>query len=257
MRKPLAIILTGYGINCDYETEHAFLAAGADTRRLHFNELTQNKDILRNAHIFAIPGGFSFADDIASGKILANKLKFKLMDVLTEFINRGRLIIGICNGFQVLIRLGLLPGYPMMAQHASLSINDSSIFEDRWVYLKTREKNPCVFLNGIKRMFLPVRHMEGKLVIKDKNILEKVKNNRSDCLIYTSPSGDKAHYPYNPNGSLCDIAGLCDRTGRIFGLMPHPEAYNHPSNNPYYMSLCNQDFPSGLEIMKNAVIYFQ
>ncbi len=256
MKKPLAIILTGYGINCDYETEYSFKTAGADAKRVHFNELSKNRDILGHAHIFAIPGGFSFADDIASGKILANKLKFVLLDVLREFMDKDRLIIGICNGFQVLIRLGLLPGYPAMTQQASLCINDSSIFEDRWVYLLAKKDNPCIFLRGITRMFLPVRHMEGKLVIKDRKILETIEENNSDCLAYTSPSGEDARYPYNPNGSVSNIAGLCDKTGRIFGLMPHPEAFNHPANNPYYKRQDFQEFPLGTRIMKNAVEYF-
>lgn len=257
MKKPLSIILTGYGINCDFETEHSFTISGAEVRRLHFNELADNKDILNSAQILVIPGGFSFADDIASGKILANKLKFRLMDAISDFMQKDKLILGICNGFQVLIRLGLLPGLKPLHQQASLCINDSSIFEDRWCYLQTRKDNPCIFLRGIERLFLPVRHMEGKLVIRETSIIDKIRKNNTACLIYTGPKGEIAYYPYNPNGSIDNIAGLCDESGRIFGLMPHPEAYNHSTNNPYFKRPDLIEFPQGIQIMRNAVSYFQ
>lgn len=257
MIKPLTIILTGYGINCDYETEHCFNISGSNVLRLHLNELAKNKSKLLDAQIFVIPGGFSFADDIASGKILANKLKYKLSDILLEFVNRDKLILGICNGFQVLIRLGLLPGHTPFKQEASLCINDSSIFENRWCYLKVKENSPCVFLKNIHGLYLPVRHMEGKLVLKDETILKKMQRDNTDCLIYTSPNGQKAFYPYNPNGSKADLAGICDKTGRIFGLMPHPEAYNHLTNSPHFNRPNDTVFSLGTQIMNNAVSYYQ
>lgn len=257
MTKPLTIVLTGYGINCDYETEYSFEISGSKVKKLHFNEIAQNHQALLDAQILVIPGGFSYADDIASGKILANKLKYRMMDTILQFIDQDRLILGICNGFQVLIRLGLLPGMAQLKQQASLCINDSSIFEDRWCYLETKNEHPCIFLNGIQKLYLPVRHMEGKLVIKDESVLKEIKSFNSDCLRYTSPTGTPAHYPHNPNGSCDNIAGLCDKTGRIFGLMPHPEAYNHQSNNPYFKRPNNFSYPLGIQLMKNAIRYFK
>jgi len=254
--KPLALILNGYGINCERETTFAFQQASARTRNVHFNLLAGEPNLLDNAQIFVIPGGFSFADDIASGKVLANKLKFRLQDALLRFLERDGLVLGICNGFQVLVKLGMLPGLSAFQQQVSLTENASSIFEDRWVHLTVTPGHPCVFLQGLDTLYLPVRHMEGNLVVPE-TVLEAVKAQHLDCLHYQQPGCDRAAYPYNPNGSTDDIAGMCDPTGRVLGLMPHPEAFNHVTNHPRFTGLKDtSSLVLGTALMRNAVAYF-
>ncbi len=250
-----ALILAGYGINCENETAYCFRKAGAQAEIVHLRDLLSMERGLLDYHILAFPGGFSFGDDIASGKVLANKFKVSLFDDLVELVRSGGLVIGICNGFQVLVKMGLLPGFhgDYGAQKVTLTFNDSGKFEDRWVHLRV-ENSKCIFTKGIKRMYLPVRHAEGKF-FTSQNVLEKLNKNHQVVMRYISPEGGKAIYPWNPNGSLEDIAGICDETGRVFGLMPHPEAFNHYTNHPRWRREKIRE--SGMKIFENAVKYIK
>ncbi|RMF83767.1 MAG: phosphoribosylformylglycinamidine synthase I [Nitrospinota bacterium] len=253
--KPKALILTGYGINCDYETAAAFQlpAVGGEAERVHLNDLITRPVLLHRYQILVLPGGFSFGDDIASGKVLANRLRYRLSEALTTFLEAGKLILGICNGFQVLIKMGLLPE-PTFVQQATITFNDSGRFEDRWVYLKVHP-NPSPFLRGIEHLYLPVRHGEGKFIPRDATVCTRLWQQQQVCLQYVDPEGKVAGYPWNPNGSVDNIAGICDPSGRIFGLMPHPEAYLVPTNHPRWT---REKIPAegmGVQIFRNAVNY--
>ncbi len=258
--KPRVLVLTGYGINCDYETEHAFNMprVGGRAERVHVNDLLErasNGKSLGDYEILAIPGGFSYGDDIAAGKALANKLRYHLREQLDKFIGDGKLVIGICNGFQVLVKMGLLPAVDQRygEQQVTLMYNDSNKFEDRWVYLAANPKSRCIFTKGLDRIYLPVRHGEGKLVAKDAEILKKLHQRGHVALQYVDGQGKLNGYPHNPNGSQDNIAGLCDTTGRIFGLMPHPEGYLFPTNHPRWT---REEIPRegmGVAVFRNAV----
>lgn len=257
--KVRVLVLYGYGINCDFETGHGFEMAGAMADRVHFNELISGGKSLQDYQILALPGGFSFGDDIGAGKVLAVKFRYHLLESLQDFIRKDNLIIGICNGFQVLVKLGLLPGIngDYESQLSTLSFNDSGRFEDRWVYLKVM--NSCSpFTKGLESIYLPVRHGEGKFLVKDKAILKKLHKNKQVTLTYVNKEDKKQPgYPWNPNGSVDDIAGICDETGRVFGIMPHPEGYLYRINHP---SWTRDELPVeglGLKIFKNAVDYFK
>jgi len=249
--KPL--ILVGYGINCDYETYHAFKEVGSSPEYVHVNDIISKRKDMSDYNILVFPGGFSFGDDIASGKVLANKFKFKLKEQLDEFIKKGNLIIGICNGFQVMVKLGILPE-PNKGQLTTLAFNDSGKFEDRWVYVRVNSGSPCIFTKGIKKMYLPVRHGEGKFVPKDEKVLEEIKQNNQVVVQYSDKQENLRAYPYNPNGSIENIAGICDKTGRIFGLMPHPEAHFHYTHHPRWARFKKEhEHGHGYQVFKNAV----
>jgi len=251
--KTKALVLSGYGINCENETKYSIEKVGGEAEILHVNELIDSPHLLENFNFFVLPGGFSFGDDIGSGKVLANKLHYKLKDKVKQFIEDGKLVLGICNGFQVLAKLGILP-MPDFTQRVTLTYNESGRFEDRWVFLKTNRKSPCIFTKSIEYMMLPVRHGEGRFVLNSDSIFEDLTSNNLHVLQYMGPGGKLSGYPYNPNGSVFNIAGICDGTGRIFGLMPHPEGFNIPENNPYWTSEKIKE-PQGLKIFKNAVDY--
>ena len=228
------LILYGYGINCDNETQFGFELAGAEAEKVHINQLISGEKKLKDYQILAIPGGFSFGDDIEAGKILATKIKYNLAAEFSEFIREEKLIIGICNGFQVLVKLGVLPGFDKNRdrQDVTLTFNDSGRFEDRWVYLKINQKSPCIWTKGIETIYLPIRHGEGKFISKNEIVSEKLKKENQIVAQYIDDKGNLAGYPLNPNGSEYNIAGICDETGRIFGLMPHPEAFLYPKIIP-------------------------
>lgn len=250
------LVLYGYGINCDSETEQGFKMAGANAEKVHINELIGigGGKRLKNYQILALPGGFSFGDDISAGKVLANKFKYNLREELNDFINEGKLIIGICNGFQAMVKLGILPAFDKEyeEEEVTLTFNDSGRFEDRWVYLKINEKSNCIWTQNIKSLYLPVRHGEGKFISKDKKIRERLKKQNQVVTQYVDSEGNLAGYPSNPNGSEDNIAGICDETGRIFGLMPHPEGFLFPQNHPRWTREKVQE-GGGLKIFKNAV----
>ncbi len=259
--KPKVCVLRTAGTNCDKETAFAFSLAGADAQLIHINSLIGKENSLDSYQILALPGGFSYGDDIASGKILANELKYKLFEGLNKFINDGKLIIGICNGFQVLVKSGILPGNDIWRQEASLIINDSGKFEDRWVYLSSaggKSGEPackCVWTKGIAEViYLPVAHGEGKFVVEDKSVISRIRKNGQIVLRYCDIKGKSCGYPDNPNGSVEDIAGICDSSGRIFGLMPHPERHVNLSQHPRWSSKKSGD---GLKIFENGVNYIK
>ena len=270
------------GTNCDNETAFAFSKAGAQTELVHINQLKGGLKKLSDYQILALPGGFSYGDALAAGKILANELRYKLIKELKKFIHSGKLLIGICNGFQILVKAGLLPGNPNLEQEATLTINDSAKFEDRWVYLKKparpgkakraretshrqggvppRRQNQkperCIWTRNLPEIiYLPVAHGEGKFVAKDNAVLERLEKNRQIVLRYCNEEGEYAGYPYNPNGSRYGIAGICDETGRIFGLMPHPERHSFGWQHPRWMRQGLRKEGDGLQIFKNGVSY--
>jgi len=253
-----AIVLTGFGINCDIETQWALAKAGAQADRVHLNDVIDQPGMLGSSQILAVPGGFSFGDDVASGKILANRLRYKLGDPLRKFIDNGGLIIGICNGFQVLVKSGILPGFDSsFTQEVTLTWNDSGRFENRWVTLAVDPGTTCVWLKGITSIELPIRHGEGKFIPKDDATLDRLRTGGQVAVRYSRPDGSPAQgkFPFNPNASTDDIAGICDPTGRVFGLMPHPEAYVHRTNHPRWTRSKIPDEGAGLAVFRNAVDY--
>ena len=250
MAKVKTLILRAPGTNCDGETAFAFEQAGAHTSSIHVNRLIRREERLEDYQIFVIPGGFSYGDDIAAGKVLANELNLKLAQELPKFIKAGGLILGICNGFQVLVKAGLLPKPSAGGeQSVTLTNNDSGKFECRWTYLTVNDKSPCVFTRGIDRMQLPVAHGEGKLTA-DAGAL----TNSNIVLTYSNAEGsDSIRYPENPNGSERNIAGICDRSGRVFALMPHPERYIRGTQHPQWTRLGRRKYGDGFQIFRNAV----
>lgn len=256
------IVLRTAGTNCDKETAFAFERAGASTELVHMNALRSKEKSLHDYQILAIPGGFTYGDDIASGKIVANELKFKLKDDLVRFISSGKLIIGICNGFQILVKSGLLPNLSgsFKTIETTLTLNDSDKFEDRWVHLKrvkgqgSRGKSRCIWTNSVGEIiYLPVAHGEGKFIPRDKAVLKKLRDEGLVVFEYTDHLGRHAGYPDNPNGSVENIAGICDPTGRVFGLMPHPERHIHYSQHPAWTRTNYRGDGDGLAIFKSGV----
>ncbi|MDP1809623.1 MAG: phosphoribosylformylglycinamidine synthase I [Actinomycetota bacterium] len=258
MSKVKVLVLLAAGVNCDRETALAFELAGAVADRVHVNDIIERPRLPADYQILALPGGFSFGDDIASGQVLARKLKHRLAGPITDFVSQGKLVLGICNGFQVLVKLGLLPalGGDQARQQAALTFNTSAKFEDRWVYLKPDPAGKCVFTRGLKNViYLPVRHGEGRFVIGDDG-LAALKSAGQVALRYVDAAGSPGDYPINPNGSVDDIAGISDATGRVFGLMPHPEVFIRPTQHPRWTRGEGAP-PDGIEIFKNAVEYFK
>jgi len=264
------LIMSGFGLNCDTETAYAFQLAGAKTRLVHINSLIDGSARLEDFQIIVFIGGFSWADDHGAGVIQALRLKTNIGDRILEFVHGGNLVLGICNGFQALVNLGLLPGFKQdyTRRSVALTINDCGNFRNQWVHLKPNPVSPCVFTAGIDAAEFPVRHGEGKFYADDDTLVRLEETNQI-ALQYATPDGKLAQgrFPANPNGSLYDIAGICDPTGRIFGLMPHPEAYNHWTNHPDWTRQREKDRRQdrspdsgptvGIRMLKNAVDYFR
>jgi phosphoribosylformylglycinamidine synthase I len=255
MTQVKAIVLRAAGINCDMETEYALELAGGKSERVHINRIIEDKSLLENYQIIVIPGGFSYGDDVAAGKILANQIIHHLYEPMEKFIEDGKLVLGICNGFQVLVKSGILPGMNSTNSKGSVTItyNDSGKFEDRWVYLEPQTEK-CIFIERGMRIYLPIAHGEGKVVTKDNSTLEKLKLDRHIAFKYVDSSGNEGDYPINPNGSTASIAGLTDATGRVLGLMPHPERHVRVTQHPHWSRLMkNKQNGDGMTIFTNAV----
>lgn len=262
-----ALIITGYGINCEVECEHAARQGGADkTRIIHFSELLTGQARLTDYNFIIFPGGFGDGDDLGAAQAAAQRWQYAkdeagrpLLDQLKTFIANGGIAIGICNGFQLMIKLGLLPALDnaYFERQSSLTNNASARYEDRWVHLKINQASPCVFTRGLDRLYLPVRHGEGHFVPKNAATLERLSRENLIVAQYVHPeSGEPTQeYPHNPNGSPLGIASICDPSGHLMGLMPHPEAFNHPTNHPGWTR--GESSTLGLALFENGVRYLR
>ena len=261
------LIMSGYGVNSETESKYAFERAGAEADIIHINDLITGMYKMSDYNIMMFPGGFSYGDDTGAGNAYANKVKNNLWKELLEFIDAGKLVLGVCNGFQVMVSLGLFPtlveGYGEK-EHALLW-NSSNRLECRDVFIKNTTKN-CVFTKGVKITHLPVAHGEGRFFC-DKKTLNELKKNNQIVFTYCDEDGEDAggKYPSNPNGAMADIAGICDKTGRLMGLMPHPERAFFSTSLPDFQLIkekakrADKKIPELVEsnfmIFKNAVDY--
>ncbi len=267
MAQVRALVITGYGTNCEMEMAYACRRAGAMCDIVHISDIISGTYAISDYHFLNLAGGFLDGDDLGSAQVESVRLKHArikntgktLFEELLSFIEKGMLILGVCNGFQALVKTGLLPGNPFGRRRVSLTFNDSAKFEDRWVRLSINENSPCIFTRTMDHIFLPVRHGEGKFVCDGPETLEEIQAMNLDALYYA----DKAYmptmeYPENPNGSVQAIAGICDNTGRIFGLMPHPEAFAHATNHPSWTRM--ETLPTqgeGMVFFDNAVKFLR
>lgn len=262
MAKPKALVLCGDGINCDAETAWALELSGFDPERLHTTSFLDNPGGLFEAQLLVIPGGFSFGDEIASGKILALKIKRKMPDLLASYIGKGGLVIGICNGFQVLVQMGLLPySEPGAPRVVSLARNAEGRFVNRWVKLDVNSMNRSPFFGSLNQIHLPIRHGEGRLCVDDRLGQKSIQDVSRHAAL---------NYVEDVNGSFEKIAALTNTTGNVLGLMPHPEAFVRWSQHPAWarMSISpepdtgdmrkiwhhgyHDKTPDGLAILRNA-----
>jgi phosphoribosylformylglycinamidine synthase len=257
--KPSVLILRTAGTNCDAEAAHAFELAGAKSVFLHVNRLLADPRQLEQFQILAVPGGFSYGDDIAAGRIFANQITHHLRQPLHDFVAAGKPIIGICNGFQVLVKTDLLPG-PLAGrtgQNCTLTNNDCGRFVDRWIKLAPRSRK-CIWTSGIAPLELPIAHGEGKFVPADESVRRQLWDDDQVALVYVKSDGSPAagQFPDNPNGSVDDIAGICDASGLVLGLMPHPERHVSRLQHPAWSRDASESGEgAGVAIFRNAVRY--
>jgi len=280
MPKPRVVIVRAPGTNCDGETAHAWSLAGAEPRVVAIRSLLADRSPLSEAQVLTLPGGFCHGDDISAGQILAVELRLFLADALREFIEADKLVLGICNGFQVLVKAGLLPGGLIGDSMVTLTRNARGRFEDRWVHLRPTAR--CAFFDGDELLYLPVAHAEGRVVTRDgpgaagSAVLPRHGPGAAGSVVlprdglgaagsaalegaghvalrYVDESGRPGGFPVNPNGSVADIAGLVDATGRVLGLMPHPERYVDPTHHPRWTSTTPKAIPDGMHIFRNAI----
>lgn len=259
---PKALIITGDGLNCERETAYAYSLAGAEPEIFHISDVLSGEVLINKYDILTFIGGFSNGDHLGAATVQAARFRNALNKEINDFIVSEKPVIGICNGFQTLVKLGILPG--IENEHSNrlcaLLTNDSACFEDRWVNLSGNTASNCIWTKDIDNIFLPVRHGEGKFYAESDTI-SKLERNNQIVFKYSDDSGNIAsEYPDNPNGSIGSIAGICDQSGLIFGLMPHPEAYLHGVNHPYWTRLKTegksiQENGEGLKIFVNAVNY--
>lgn len=255
MAEPRVCILRAAGVNCNEETAHAFELAGATTRQIHVNRLLESPALLDDFGAVAVPGGFSYGDDISAGQVLAVELSQYLGDALQRMLSRGGLILGICNGFQVLIKSGLLPGPETgnsQSIQATLVENESNHYEDRWVHL-TVDSSVSQFFDKNTVIELPVAHAEGRFVAATPNDLTRIEKDGRAALRYVDARGDAVSYPENPNGSMGAIAGICDATGQVLGIMPHPERYLQHWQHPRWTRSERRGAGDGLGLFKTGV----
>jgi len=268
LRTVKAIVVTGNGTNCEMEMAHACKLGGADhVDIIHIYKLLSGDVTLDDYHFLNLPGGFLDGDDLGSAKANATRLRYaktsqghSLFEDIRGFIRRGKLIMGICNGFQLLVKLGIIPAMGGdISQQTTLTFNDSGRFEDRWVNLTVNEASPCVFTQGLQTLYLPVRHGEGKFIPRDEQVLEQLKRKNLIVVQYSDElcREPSMQYPLNPNGSVDAIAGICDETGRVFGMMPHAEAYIHFTNHPRWTRETVPEEGKGVALFKNAVAYLR
>ncbi|QWV95592.1 phosphoribosylformylglycinamidine synthase subunit PurQ [Geomonas oryzisoli] len=269
MTKAKALVITGNGTNCETEAAHACKLGGFDEARIaHIAELLTGEVTLDDYHFLNLTGGFLDGDDLGSAKAQANRLRYaavegkeeRLVDQITRFIADGKLILGVCNGFQLLVKMGMLPalGGNYLNQTATLTYNEGGRFQDRWCYLKVDAASPSLYTRGIEGgVYLPVRHGEGKFLVDDAKTLEAIEAKHLSCLKYSDKNYTAAtmEFPENPNGSVNAIAGICDETGRIMGLMPHPEAFVHRTQHPRWTREELPEEGEGLIFFKNAAKY--
>jgi len=265
-----SIVITGYGTNCEVEMAHACRLAGSEVVDIvHINELIHGEKRLDDYHFLNLPGGFLDGDDLGAAKAGANRIKYarisggseRLYDQILRFIELGKLILGVCNGFQLMVKLGLIPNLKgdHRTQETTLTFNDSGRFEDRWVYLKINPNSPCLFTKGMKGVYLTVRHGEGKFIPKDEATQSELKKRELIALQYSDEAYEKPamDYPLNPNGSIDAVAGICDETGRLLGMMPHPEAFLHRTNHPRWTREELPEEGMGVAFFRNAVQYIR
>jgi len=269
--KVKAIVTTGYGTNCEMEMAHACSMAGADQVDIvHLSDILDGSIRITDYHFLNLPGGFLDGDNMGAAQAGAHRLRHariqgsgqRLMDQILQFVEQGGLIFGVCNGFQLMVKTGLLPAMAGNYEDrvVSLTYNDSGRFEDRWVTCRANKSSPCVFTRGIDMIELPVRHGEGKFVAIDQSTLNNLEANGLVALQYVDPvTGEPTgEYPANPNGSELAIAGICDPTGRLMGLMPHPEAYHHFTNHPQWTRRTfDREEGQGIAMFRNAVSYIR
>jgi len=257
MSQVRVIILRVAGTNCDLETAHAFRRAGAEPEIIHMNHLYRGLRSLEDYQIMVFPGGFSYGDDVSAAVLWAKEIRYRIGKEVGRFVEEGKAVLGICNGFQVLVKAGLIPAFDdlMKKQEATLDFNDIGLYHDRWVYLNHDDDSPCIFTEGIKDITnLPVAHAEGKFIIDSKG-LTTLKENRQIVFRYVDQKGNLKGFPYNPNGSIDNIAGICNREGNVFGLMPHPERFLHMYMHPLWTSKELDKEADGLHIFRKAVEY--
>lgn len=260
------IVLAGYGLNCEEETLHAFKRVGIDGAICHINDLIENPDELDNYQILAVPGGFSYGDDTGSGNAFAQKMKLALWDALEKFVARDTLTIGICNGCQILVNLGLVPALSQYGKRdVAVTYNESARYQCRWIDLKIESRSP--WMQGINRMHIPVAHGEGRFMM-DEETQKNLEFNGQIAARYIKPDGSLAagEFPYNPNGSAADIAAMTDKSGRVLAIMPHPERgmfswqrddFHELKDTAQRQGLTLEEESDGLLIFKNAAKYFE
>jgi phosphoribosylformylglycinamidine synthase len=253
MPQPRVLVLRAPGANCDAETAFAFERAGGAAQVVHPNRWFETPELANQFQILCLPGGFSYGDDLSAGRIFGNQLQHHLADALAEFRAAGKLILGICNGFQVLVKSGLLDIDDADGPAATLAWNASGRYQDRWVRLRTAG-DKCVFLAGIESVELPIAHAEGQFRGRNEAALDRLERAGQLVLRYEDAPG--AASPYNPNGAARDVAGICDGTGRVFGLMPHPERFIDPTQHPQWTRRPALVEGEGLKLFRNAVGYF-
>lgn len=250
-----AIVLRAAGVNCNDETAYALELAGADrVEQIHVNRLIDRPGELDRFGLLVVPGGFSYGDDISAGRILAKQIELHLGQAMRRFTESGKLVLGICNGFQVLVKAGLLPGEPAGNGLVTLTGNDSGRYEDRWVHLLPSSSRNIFLPGDGEPIYLPVAHGEGKFAAHRPDVLDLLRAEDLVAVRYCDSAGSPAggKFPLNPNGSADDIAGLCSRSGRVFGMMPHPERHCLPTHHPQWTRLGLRP-PDGLQIFRNAV----
>lgn len=250
------LVIRAPGTNCDEETLHAWRMAGAQATLAHIEACIECPAMIRRFQIVTLPGGFSYGDDIAAGKVFAAGLKAGLVDEFRALVDRSGGILGICNGFQVLVKAGLLPGNPIGPGRVTVTYNASCRFEARWVRLSVCRQD-CPFLPHGATLELPIEHGEGRVLTADDATLQQLESQGHVALRYVAPDGRPAQYPDNPNGSENAIAGLCDATGRILGLMPHPERHLDPTNHPLWTCRPLREPADGLAIFQRAVAHWR